>query len=76
MPAAKDYSERIVDVGDWQVRITSFRLGDEYFAKADNVSPGAWLARAAADTKERAEEEVLQHATARLARTRRFTAER
>jgi hypothetical protein len=73
MPAPQEYSERIVDVGDWQVRITSFRLGDEYVAKADNVSPGAWLARAAAGTKERAEAEVLQHATARLEKTRRFT---
>jgi len=73
MPTPQDYSERIVDVGEWQVRITSFRLGNEYFAKADNVSPGAWLARAAASTKERAEKEVLDHATARLARTRRIT---
>lgn len=72
MSIPQEYSERIVDVGEWQVRVTSFRLGDEYFAKADNVSPGAWLARAAAATKERAEKEVLDHAATRLGRTRRL----
>ncbi len=68
---AEEYSERQVDVEPWQVKITSYRLGTIYHAKADNVSPGAALARATGATREEAEEKALDRARQLLARTRR-----
>ena len=68
---AEEYSERTVDVNGWQCRLTSYKLGDVYHCQADNVSPGARLARATGATKEEAERQALERATELLARTRR-----
>jgi len=68
---AEDHSERVVDVNGWQCRLTSYKLGDVYHCQADNVSPGARLARATGATKEEAEAKALERATELLARTRR-----
>jgi len=67
----EDYSERVVDVNGWQCRLTSYKLGDAYHCHADNVSPGARLARSTGSTKEEAERNALQRATELLGRTRR-----
>ena len=68
---AEDYSERIVDVEPWQVKLASYKLGDVYHCKADNVSPGAALARATGSTREEAENNALGRARELLSRTRR-----
>jgi hypothetical protein len=67
----EDYSERTLDVDGWPVRLTTFRLGAKWHSKADNVSPGANLARIEADTKEQAESQALERARQLLGRTRR-----
>ncbi len=58
----ENYSERQVDVDGWQVNLTTYRLGDKWHTKADNVSPGAALARIVADTREDAENRALARA--------------
>jgi len=68
---AEEYSERQVAVDPWQVRLTSYRLGGVYHCKADNVSPGAALARATGATREEAEQAALDRARQLLSRTRR-----
>ena len=68
---AEDYSERQVDVEPWQVRLTTYKLGDVYHCKADNVSPGAALARTSGATREEAEQKALDRARQLLSRTRR-----
>jgi hypothetical protein len=68
---AEDHSERTVDVNGWQCRLTSYKLGDVYHCQADNVSPGALLARTTGATKEEAERKALERATELLARTKR-----
>lgn len=68
---AEEYSERRVELAGWPVNITTWRSGSVYHAKADNVSPGASLARAEGATREEAEREVLRRAEELLARTRR-----
>ena len=68
---SEDYSERVVDVSGWQCRLTSYKLGDVYHCHADNVSPGARLARTTGATKEEAETAALARATELLARTKR-----
>lgn len=66
-----NYSERKVDVNGWQVHLTSYQLDGQYHCTADNVSPGANLARVKAPTKEEAEKKALDRATELLSRTRR-----
>ena len=67
----EEYSERQVEVDGWKVNLTSYKLGDLYHCKADNVSPGAWLARTSGATREEAEQKALERARQLLARTRR-----
>ncbi len=66
----EEYGERRVEIEGWPVNVTTYRLGEVYHSKADNVSPGAWLARAEASTREAAEEKVLVRARQLLSRTR------
>jgi hypothetical protein len=68
---AEEFQERQVEVAGWPVNLTSYRLGDLYHCKADNVSPGAALARTTAATREEAEARALARAEELLRRTRR-----
>ena len=67
----EDYVEHIVDVDGWPVNLTSYRFGEMFHCKADNVSPGAWLARESGATREAAEQKALDRARYLLSRTRR-----
>ena len=66
----EEYQERRLEVEGWPVNLTSYRLGDVFHAKADNVSPGAALARTTGVTREEAEKKALERAGQLLARTR------
>ncbi len=65
------FTERKVEVDGWEVNLTTYQLGEKWHTKADNVSPGAALARVVADTREDAESRALARATELLARTKR-----
>ncbi len=67
----EQYSERRLEIEGWPVNLSTYKLGDMYYSKADNVSPGACLARATGLTREEAEELALDRARRLLARTRR-----
>jgi hypothetical protein len=71
----EEYQERRVELAGWPVNVTSYRLGEVFHAKADNVSPGASLARTTGATREEAEKKVLDRAEQLLARTRVQAAE-
>jgi hypothetical protein len=66
----EEYQERRIEVGGWQVNLTTYRLGDVFHTKADNVSPGAALARTTGATREEAERKAIERAGELLARTR------
>ncbi|MDQ6707453.1 MAG: hypothetical protein M3Z85_15935 [Acidobacteriota bacterium] len=68
---AEEYRQRKVEVDGWEVNLASYKLGDSYHCTADNVSPGATLARMTAATREAAESKALERAKQLLARTRR-----
>ena len=68
---AEEYSERQLEVQGWPVRLISYRLGETFYCKADNVSPGAQIARTEAGSREEAEQKALAIASERLRRTRR-----
>jgi len=67
----ENYTERKLEIAGWQVNLTTYQLGEKWHAKADNVSPGASLARVVADTREDAEQRALARAEELLSRTRR-----
>jgi len=66
---AEEYQERKVEVLGWPVNLTSYRLGEVFHCKADNVSPGAALARTTGATREEAEKKALERAEQLLGRT-------
>jgi len=68
---SEEYQERKLEVAGWPVNLASYRLGAEWHCKADNVSPGAALARTTGATREEAEEKALKRAEELLARTKR-----
>jgi hypothetical protein len=67
---AEEYQERKVEVLGWPVNLTSYRLGEVFHCKADNVSPGAALARTTGATRQEAEKKALERAEQLLGRTR------
>ncbi|PYU28983.1 MAG: hypothetical protein DMG32_01320 [Acidobacteria bacterium] len=69
---AEEYSTRTLDLEGWKVRLTSYRLGSTYHCAADNVEPGAWIARAQGATREEAESLAIERARLLLGRTRRM----
>jgi hypothetical protein len=72
MSAPKDLRERMETHQGFQFRVTSYELNGRFVAKADNVDPGAVIARAEGDTREAAEETVIETSRRRLGRTRVF----
>jgi hypothetical protein len=67
----EEYATKVLELQGWRVRLCSYRLGDEYHCTADNVEPGANIARARGATREEAERSALERAGERLATTRR-----
>lgn len=69
----EEHSTKVLEVQGWQVRITSYKLGDTYHCTADNVDPGAWIARTQGATREEAEQKAIERAAQLLGRTRRHS---
>jgi len=67
----EEYGERNLQLAGWDVHLTTYKLGDKYHCKADNVSPGAGLARTTGSTREEAEKAAIARAQELLGRTRR-----
>ena len=67
---AEEYQERLVNLLGWPVNLSSYRLGEVFHCKADNVSPGAALARTTGTTREEAEKRAVDRAARLLGRTR------
>jgi hypothetical protein len=69
----EDHRERKLEIAGWPVNVASYRLGSEWHARADNVSPGATVARGIGATREEAEQAALRRAGELLGRTKRHT---
>ncbi len=67
----EEHQERKLDIEGWPVHLTSYRIGEVFHCTADNVSPGAALARTTGASREEAENKAVERATERLSRTRR-----
>jgi hypothetical protein len=71
MPQVEEYSERKLELAGWEIQLTTYKLGDVYHCKADNVSPGAALARTTGATRDAAEAKAIERAEQLLSRTHR-----
>ena len=68
---AEEHAARTLEVGGWKVKLTSYKLGDVYHCTADNVDPGAWIARTQGASREEAENKAIERARELLGRTRK-----
>ena len=68
---SEQFKEHQIEIEGWPVRLTSYRVGGKYVCQADNVSPGACLARFSAATLEEAETQAISKAKHLLGKTRR-----
>ena len=68
---AEHFQERKLELSGWAVCLSSYLLGHEWHCKADNVSPGAALARTKGQTRQEAENKAIARAETLLARTKR-----
>jgi hypothetical protein len=71
MMRAEEFQERKLELAGWPVNVTSYRLDGVWHSKADNVSPGAALARTTGATREEAEQKAIARAEELLRRTHR-----
>ena len=69
----QQYQERNIELNGWPVRLVSYRIGNKFVCQADNVSPGACLARFSALTADEAEQQAISKAKHLLGKTRRHT---
>lgn len=66
------YAERKLELEGWPVNLVSYEIGGVWHCRADNVSPGAGLARTTGATREEAEDRAIARARELLGRTRRY----
>jgi len=67
---AEEHKREEVELGGWPAGVTTYRIGDMWICKIDNVSPGATVARARGKTRDEAVGTATAAATRRLAATR------
>lgn len=67
----ENHTERMLEIAGWEVNLRTYQIGDTYHCKADNVSPGANIARSRGATREEAEQKAIAKAAERLAATKR-----
>ncbi|MBZ5602363.1 MAG: hypothetical protein LAO79_08660 [Acidobacteriia bacterium] len=67
----ENFTERKIEIDGWPVNLVSYQIAGTYHCRADNVSPGAGLARTTGATREEAEEKAIARAKELLGRTRR-----
>lgn len=66
----EQHTERRIEIGGWDVNLRTYQIGDTFHCKADNVSPGAIIARSSGATREEAEQKAITKAAERLAATK------
>ena len=64
------HTERRIEIDGWDVNLRTYQIGDTFHCKADNVSPGAIIARSTGATREEAEQKAITKAAERLAATK------
>ncbi len=66
MPSAEAYTESMMKLGEHNVKVTSYKIGETFYCHITNVEPDATIARAQGEDRAQAEEGALRKAMARL----------
>jgi len=67
----ENFKEEYRELNGAKVRITSYKIGDEYYCHVYNADPGATIARATATTLQDAMNHAIEKASARLSGMKR-----
>jgi len=62
----ENFKEEFRELNGTKVRITSYKIGNEFYCHVYNADPGATIARATANTLEDAMQKAIEKASARL----------
>lgn len=65
---AEGYTTAHREIAGTAVKITGYRIGPMFYCHIENAEPGATIARAAADSAERAESVAMEKAEKRIGR--------
>ena len=66
----ENFKEEFRELNGTKVRITSYKIGNEFYCHVYNADPGATIARATANTLEDAMQKAIEKASARLPRAK------
>ena len=66
--------ERRDTLDGWPIRLTTYRTGDRFICKIDNIDPGTLMARGEGRTRQDAERAAVTMAIARATNTKRMQA--
>lgn len=70
---AEHWQRRVEEHQGLLLGVTTYKLGDVFVCRVDNVDPGANVCRASGPSLDEARASALAVALRRLGRTRRFT---
>ena len=56
---AENFKEEFTEISGVAIRVTTYKIGDDYYCHIYNVDPGATIARSTADTREKAVGEAM-----------------
>jgi hypothetical protein len=65
-------SERRETIDGWPIRLITYRTGDRYVCKIDNIDPGTLVARGEGHSAEEAERAAITQAIARATNSKRL----
>ena len=62
----ENFKEEFREFNGVPIRVTTYKIGDDYYCHVYNVDPGATVARATAATREKAVEEAMIKVSQRI----------
>jgi len=65
----QQYQDELKEVNGILVRITTYKIGDEFYCHIANTDPGATIARAAGSTEKEARQKAVKKVMERLKKT-------
>ncbi len=68
---AENFHDELKVINGIQVKLTSYKIGDEYYCHVTNIDPGGTIARSAGKTMEEAKEKAWEKVVLRVGSARK-----
>jgi len=62
----EDFKEEFRELNGVPLRVSTYKIGDDYYCHVSNVDPGATIARSTASSREKAVEEAMVKVNQRI----------